>query len=200
MFVGSDAVKWLQTNLSGFLTPQEALAIGERMLAAKYCARRALSVSSCVHKHILTPYVLQTRLVIPVGNATSFVADGQYAFAPLPNEPLVQVHLSFAVLVSVSVAHWLNIVRDENACRSIQRRCTSQSLRNASRSPTLPRKNWPDKFVSLSFCSPCSFLVRLTIHTSIFLRVVDTNGRRHLPSNYNQRSAFLFLCWFAFVC
>ena len=35
MFVGSDAMKWMQSNLSGFLTPSEAIAIGERMLAAK---------------------------------------------------------------------------------------------------------------------------------------------------------------------
>lgn len=41
MFQGGAAARWLQENLSGFLTAEQALAIGNRMLEAKCGARRA---------------------------------------------------------------------------------------------------------------------------------------------------------------
>lgn len=70
-FSGKDAVAWFCQNVSGFITPEQACEIGQRMLDSKVIAPAAS------------------------GQGTATFADDAnalYTFAPLPNDPLTLIY------------------------------------------------------------------------------------------------------------
>jgi hypothetical protein len=72
-FAGAAGVAWLCANVADCATPADAIAIGERLVAAKLAA-------PCTSNAALTPYAF-------INDATAL-----YQFMPLPNDPLTLVY------------------------------------------------------------------------------------------------------------
>lgn len=107
------------------------------------------------------------RLVVPLGATSAFVSDGWYAFAPLPNDPLVQVYpkllhdaaptkrVTFADVAPEEMARQLTLLASE-----IYMRITTNEVKSQAWAKENAKKRAPNVSALIAHFNRTSYMVR----------------------------------------